>query len=269
CHSPWHEKMTCKEYTEGNKLLKQWANQYDQNQSNAKQCPKCKVFISRNGGCPHMTCSKCSCDFCYNCGKRRLEIKFFGTHESCKYNLYPNKPVLRKTLRGLFVGAAVVVAPVAAVGAVALLAVGTTVAVPTYGTYRLVKFLRQRHQRRSNIQLTERNNDHRRRSSWNGDSDQESGPSTIETREERELRLAIAASEQTFEKEEYERKAIVFDDNDSLNYGEMNWKTRASLDSLSTVDGEEQNSRSRQRSPLPSRKSLLKLTPTTVTDNKF
>ncbi len=41
-----------------------------------------QVFISRNGGCPHMICSKCHCDFCYNCGKRRYGIKFLGSHES-------------------------------------------------------------------------------------------------------------------------------------------------------------------------------------------
>ena len=82
CHAPWHEKMTCKDYREGEKLLRAWAAQTDNNQQNAQQCPRCKVFISRNGGCPHMVCSKCHCDFCYNCGKRRYGIKFLGSHES-------------------------------------------------------------------------------------------------------------------------------------------------------------------------------------------
>jgi hypothetical protein len=117
-----------------------------------------------------MICSKCHCDFCYNCGKRRYGIKFLGSHESrfspfgknwicfflfirkttfffllgCKYNLYPDKPILRRTVRGLVAGAATLAAPVAAVGAVALLAVGTTIGAPTYGTYRLVKYIRNR-----------------------------------------------------------------------------------------------------------------------------
>jgi hypothetical protein len=64
----------------------------------------------------------------------------------CKYNLYPDKPILRRTVRGLVAGAATLAAPVAAVGAVALLAVGTTIGAPTYGTYRLVKYIR--HKRR-------------------------------------------------------------------------------------------------------------------------
>jgi len=126
----------------------------DQNQHNAQKCPRCKVYISRNGGCPHMVCSKCQCDFCYNCGRRRLGIKFLGSHESrfsplgCKYNLYPDKPILRHTVRGLVAGAATLAIPVAAVGAVALLAVGTTIGAPTYGTYRLVKHIRSRRQER-------------------------------------------------------------------------------------------------------------------------
>jgi hypothetical protein len=101
-----------------------------------------------------MVCSKCQCDFCYNCGRRRLGIKFLGSHESrysplgCKYNLYPDKPILRHTVRGLVAGAATLAVPVAAVGAVALLAVGTTIGAPTYGTYRLVKHIRSRRQER-------------------------------------------------------------------------------------------------------------------------
>src|SRR5690349_14349601 len=81
-----------------------------------------KVYITRNGGCPHMICSKCQCDFCYNCGRRRLGFKFLGSHESrfsplgCKYNLYPDKPILRHTVRGLVAGAATLAIPVAAVG---------------------------------------------------------------------------------------------------------------------------------------------------------
>ena len=101
-----------------------------------------------------MVCSKCQCDFCYNCGRRRVEIKFLGSHESrlspfgCKYNLYPDKPILRHTVRGLVAGAATLAIPVAAVGAVALLAVGTTIGAPTYGTYRLVKHIRSKRQER-------------------------------------------------------------------------------------------------------------------------
>jgi hypothetical protein len=63
-------------------------------------------------------------------------------------NLYPIKPILRHTVRGLVVGAATLAVPVAAVGGVALLAVGTTIGASTYGTYRLVKHIRSQRQER-------------------------------------------------------------------------------------------------------------------------
>jgi hypothetical protein len=33
----------------------------------SRECPKCKSPIEKNGGCPHMTCQKCSNEFCWNC----------------------------------------------------------------------------------------------------------------------------------------------------------------------------------------------------------
>jgi E3 ubiquitin-protein ligase RNF217 len=47
CHAPWHDKMTCKEYQQGEKMLRLWASQIDQNQHNAQKCPRCKVSLSK------------------------------------------------------------------------------------------------------------------------------------------------------------------------------------------------------------------------------
>ncbi|XP_021343980.1 uncharacterized protein LOC110443868 [Mizuhopecten yessoensis] len=33
-----------------------------------KECPKCKQFMEKNGGCFYMTC-RCGCSFCWGCGK--------------------------------------------------------------------------------------------------------------------------------------------------------------------------------------------------------
>jgi E3 ubiquitin-protein ligase RNF217 len=45
CHAPWHNKINCKEYQQGEKMLRSWAARIDQNQQNAQQCPRCKVSI--------------------------------------------------------------------------------------------------------------------------------------------------------------------------------------------------------------------------------
>jgi E3 ubiquitin-protein ligase RNF217 len=37
--------MTCKEYQQGEKMLRSWAEQIDQNQHNAQKCPRCKVSL--------------------------------------------------------------------------------------------------------------------------------------------------------------------------------------------------------------------------------
>jgi len=145
---------------------------------------------------------KCHCDFCYNCGKRRWGLKFLGSHESrfspleCKYNLYPNKPALRRTVRGLVAGAATLALPVAAVGAVALLAVGTTIGAPTYGTYRLVKHIRNKRR------------DRRHRTDSSPNDDWPDRPDSVNERindDDEDIRRAIAASLVTHEEEEKAR----------------------------------------------------------------
>ena len=47
----------------------------------SKRCPGCKVATERNGGCPHMSCSKCGCDWCWTCAKLYIKSRSAGRRE--------------------------------------------------------------------------------------------------------------------------------------------------------------------------------------------
>ena len=57
-----------------------------------------------------MVCTKCNTSFCYRCGDRFVDLKFFGNHLSrlsplgCKYNYKPDEPVKRRLVRGSILG---------------------------------------------------------------------------------------------------------------------------------------------------------------------
>jgi len=44
-----------------------------------KQCPKCNTAIEKNGGCAHMTCTRCKYTYCWICLKDTAE----GSHATC------------------------------------------------------------------------------------------------------------------------------------------------------------------------------------------
>jgi hypothetical protein len=50
CSAPWHENLTCKQFIKGDKLLLKWINQKNEEQWNARKCPKCSSLIQRAGG---------------------------------------------------------------------------------------------------------------------------------------------------------------------------------------------------------------------------
>ncbi|UJR09684.1 hypothetical protein I4U23_013916 [Adineta vaga] len=146
CAAPWHANLTCKQFAKGDKLLLKWINQKNEDQWNARKCPKCASFIQRAGGCPHMTCSSCQCEFCYLCGRRYCKIPVVGHHNNkfsmfgCPYILHPEKPWLRRTIRGTIATSLIVASPVIVAGA---LTAAVTV-LPTFGVYKLVKHIRAR-----------------------------------------------------------------------------------------------------------------------------
>jgi hypothetical protein len=44
----------------------------------SKPCPNCSFDIHKSGGCEHMTCSKCSHEFCFLCLAAYAEIRAVG-----------------------------------------------------------------------------------------------------------------------------------------------------------------------------------------------
>ncbi|XP_061559951.1 probable E3 ubiquitin-protein ligase RNF217 isoform X1 [Phycodurus eques] len=131
CHTPWHQGIKCRDYRKGDKQLRSWACVIERGQRNAQKCPKCKIHIQRTEGCDHMVCTQCNTNFCYRCGQRYRQLRYFGDHTSnlsvfgCKYRYLPDKPHLRRFIRGSICGLKVLLAPVVVLlvlvfGAVAL-----------------------------------------------------------------------------------------------------------------------------------------------------
>ena len=50
CQAPWHENLTCKQFVKGDKLLHKWMKKREDDQWNARKCPKCSSYIQRAGG---------------------------------------------------------------------------------------------------------------------------------------------------------------------------------------------------------------------------
>eukprot|EP01080_Neovahlkampfia_damariscottae_P001708 gene1708-477_t len=70
CKVPYHDGISCEEYQkwklnsqESEKQYSEWA------QKNSKKCPQCKTDIEKSGGCNHMKCTKCGCNWCWICGE--------------------------------------------------------------------------------------------------------------------------------------------------------------------------------------------------------
>lgn len=158
CHAPWHrEGVTCKEFQKGDKLVRNWAKEFHFGSKNAERCPKCKVYIQRTAGCDHMTCSHCDTHFCYKCGEKYIEVTFIGNHYErfspfgCKYNLHPDKPVLRKMIRGSALGAKIlggIILGGLAIGGAAIFVAVSPIVVPAYFGFRIRKKRRIKRQTR-------------------------------------------------------------------------------------------------------------------------
>ncbi|XP_037394081.1 probable E3 ubiquitin-protein ligase RNF217 isoform X2 [Pygocentrus nattereri] len=145
CHAPWHEGLKCREYRKGDKLLRHWASVIEHGQRNAQKCPRCKIHIQRTEGCDHMTCTQCNTNFCYRCGEKYRHLRFFGDHTSnlsvfgCKYRYLPDKPHLRRLVRGSVCVSKVLVAPVVIVLVVIVGALALVIGLFAFPIYYICK----------------------------------------------------------------------------------------------------------------------------------
>ncbi|XP_041044268.1 probable E3 ubiquitin-protein ligase RNF217 [Carcharodon carcharias] len=152
CHAPWHEGLNCKEYRKGDKLLRHWASEIEHGQRNAQKCPKCKIHIQRTEGCDHMNCSQCNTNFCYRCGETYRQLRFFGDHTSnlsifgCKYRYLPDRPHLRRLVRGSVCAGKLLLVPLMLVLVVVLGAITFVVGLFIFPIYYICKKQRKRSQ---------------------------------------------------------------------------------------------------------------------------
>ncbi|KAM9778067.1 probable E3 ubiquitin-protein ligase RNF217 isoform X2 [Syngnathus typhle] len=150
CHAPWHQGIKCRDYRKGDKQLKSWACVIERGQRNAQKCPKCKIHIQRTEGCDHMVCTQCNTNFCYRCGERYRQLRYFGDHTSnlsvfgCKYRYLPDKPHLRRLIRGSVCGAKVLLAPVVLLLVLVVAAVALVLGVLGYPFYYVCKKRKKR-----------------------------------------------------------------------------------------------------------------------------
>ncbi|KAM7395585.1 hypothetical protein PAMA_007046 [Pampus argenteus] len=145
CHAPWHNGLKCREYRRGDKLLRSWASVIEHGQRNAQKCPQCRIHIQRTEGCDHMTCTQCNTNFCYRCGERYRHLRFFGDHTSnlsvfgCKYRYLPDKPHLRRLIRGSFCATKVLIAPVVILLVVVFGALALVIGLVVFPVYYVCK----------------------------------------------------------------------------------------------------------------------------------
>jgi len=73
CKLAAHSTITCE--ANSKKLTGTAKQNYEDNiktvhyiSMNTKRCPSCSVITQRNGGCSHMTCTKCKFQWCWLCG---------------------------------------------------------------------------------------------------------------------------------------------------------------------------------------------------------
>lgn len=84
CQKPWHGDNICG----NNEAIGFWSYLC---RKGVRKCPKCRVRIEKDGGCPHMKCPRCHVDFCWCCmGESENHNKFYSLCPRLPFNLCVN-----------------------------------------------------------------------------------------------------------------------------------------------------------------------------------
>lgn len=67
CGEEAHSPVSCEQLASWQEKCKNESETANWILANTKKCPKCSVRIEKNQGCNHMTCRKCSYEFCWIC----------------------------------------------------------------------------------------------------------------------------------------------------------------------------------------------------------
>jgi len=67
CQEEAHFPATCDQVRNWQKKIQDESETQNWISANTQDCPKCKSFIEKNGGCNHMTCRVCTYEFCWLC----------------------------------------------------------------------------------------------------------------------------------------------------------------------------------------------------------
>lgn len=85
CKKKYHANRTCQEAD-----INPWRFvEVMMTESVIRICPKCNLQVIKNGGCNHMTCTRCKAEFCYLCGQDITGNagSHFGEAPKCKQSM--------------------------------------------------------------------------------------------------------------------------------------------------------------------------------------
>lgn len=69
CHHEAHAPASCEQVRTWSKKCSDDSETGHWMGANTKSCPRCSVYVEKNGGCNHMTCRQCSYEWCWMCTK--------------------------------------------------------------------------------------------------------------------------------------------------------------------------------------------------------